>query len=385
MISTEQLAANFKERFGTQPLVCSAPGRVNLIGEHTDYNDGFVLPFAIDKRTYVAGSVRHDNIISVYTQTLDKAVEFSIGDPPVGEANKWGLYVAGVASIMQRSGTQIKGANLLVHSDIPFGAGLSSSAAMEVAVGIMLDALSGTKTKKRDIALNGQKVEHEFLGVRSGIMDQFASALSEVHHALLLDCRSLEIENVPLNIEGMFLVVADTRVKHSLAGSEYNNRRQQCEEGVEILKRHYPDIKALRDATETQLNECAGDFPADVLKRCRHVVTENARTLRAAEAVRRGHTKLLGELMYESHESLRTDYEVSCGELDFLVDHARNIEGVIGSRMTGGGFGGCTITVLRAETYEEFRSSIERSYEAAFQKAPDVFRVRPSEGARLIN
>jgi galactokinase len=385
MPSTQQLAANFRQRFGAEPLICRAPGRVNLIGEHTDYNDGFVMPFAIDKHFYVAGAARDDDRISVYTQTLDKAVEFRIGDKPQGEEDKWGLYVAGVAAIMQRSSGKVRGANLIVDSDIPFGAGLSSSAAMEVAIGLALDSLSNTSLDKRQIALNGQKVEHEFLGVRSGIMDQFASALCLEGHALLLDCRSLEVQNVPLNVDGCVMVVADTRVKHSLASSEYNDRRRQCEEGVEIISRRSPDVKALRDVSLSQLSEYTAEMSEEVLRRCRHVITENERTLAAAEAVRRGDSAKLGELMYASHESLRTDYEVSCAELDFLVDQAKELDGVVGSRMTGGGFGGCTITVVKADTFESFRSDIERAYEAQFKHVPDVFIVEPSEGARFID
>ena len=380
MIDVHSVIAEFKLRFGEEPLMFSAPGRVNLIGEHTDYNDGFVLPFAIDRRTYVACRPREDDKVRAYTITLDEEAEFNLSELE-NKDKDWTVYIRGMFDVLRPRGVPVKGMDLVIDTDIPFGAGLSSSAALEIAAGLAITSLAGHQISPLDLALAGQEVEHKFAGVRSGIMDQLVSASARDGNLLLIDCRSLDTEDVPFEFPQFELVVCDTRVKHELASSAYNDRRAECEKGVELLKKHLPDIKALRDVSVEQLEEFSFDLPNVVAQRCRHVVTENARTLEAAEAVGSRDHERLGRLMFESHASLRDDYEVSSPELDMLVESASGIEGVVGSRMTGGGFGGCTISLVAKEKFREFRDEIEDQYEETFGRPPAVFEVKPSPGA----
>jgi galactokinase len=379
MIDIAAFARDFEERYDSRPRIFSAPGRVNLIGEHTDYNDGFVLPFAIDKRTYVGCSPRKDNILSVYSRTIDEGVAIDLKDD---ERKKgWSLYVRGMAEVLRRRGMVSSGADLLIDSEIPFGAGLSSSAALEVSVGLALATLSGKDIDRVDLAFAGQEVEHQYIGVRSGIMDQFTSALAQKDNALLIDCRSLAFQNIPLVLGDLALMVCDSKVEHELADSAYNERRSQCEDGVKLLRQRFPNVSALRDVTAEQLNEADDLLPETIAKRCRHVVSENARTLESAEALEKSDFRRLGLLMYESHESLKDDYEVTCDELDMLVDAARTVDGVVGARMTGGGFGGCTINLIRRGAVEMFVSSIADRFRQTFGRETEIFPVTPSDGA----
>lgn len=382
MIDLPRFIVEFTNRFDSEARVFSAPGRVNLIGEHTDYNEGFVLPFAIDRRTYVACSPRSDGKVRTYTMTLDQEVEFDVSDIHVGDKD-WAVYIRGMTTMLARRGVVIPGADLLIDTEIPFGAGLSSSAALEIAVGMALAGLANAEITPLELARAGQDVEHEFVGLRSGIMDQLVSASATSGNALLIDCRSLETKPVRLNLKDMILVVCDTQVKHELASSAYNERRAQCEEGVELLRQYLPDIHALRDVTMQELARYESSLPEVIVKRCRHVVTENARTNEAADAVAEGDLVRVGHLMHLSHDSLRDDYEVSCPELDLLVDTAEAIEGVAGARMTGGGFGGCTINLLKKEVFEKFSKQITAAYESSFGRPPVIFAVEPSDGARL--
>ena len=383
MIDIQTIIDEFKRRFGDEPQMFSAPGRVNLIGEHTDYNDGFVLPFAIDRRTYVACRPRDDGKVRAYTITLDKKAEFDLADLHSKDKD-WTVYIRGMLDVLRSRGISVNGLDLVIDTDIPFGAGLSSSAAFEVAVGLAVTSLAGREISSMDLARAGQEVEHKFAGVRSGIMDQLVSASARDGNLLLIDCRSLATEHVPFDFPDLELVVCDSRVKHELASSAYNDRRAECEEGVELLRRHFPEIEALRDISVDEFSRAEHDLPPVIAKRCRHVVGENARTLKAVDAIKRADNDELGRLMYESHESLRDDYEVSSPELDHLVETASQIDGVVGSRMTGGGFGGCTITLLAKDHFKQFRDEIEDEYEAAFGKPPAVFPVRPSPGAESI-
>lgn len=380
MIGVREFAAEFTRRFGVGPRVFSAPGRVNLIGEHTDYNEGFVLPFAIDKRTYVAVARRDDRIIRAHTLTLEKTAEINLDAENDGEG--WTKYVVGMASVLREQGLFDAGADLLIDSEVPFGAGLSSSAALEVSLGLALAYASGVDIDRRDLAFAGQRVEHDYAGVRSGIMDQFASALAKKDRALLIDCRSNEIEHVPLELGDTLLIICDTRIKHSLASSEYNKRRAECEEGVRLLSEMIDDVTSLRDVSFEEFEEHKDGLPEVIAKRCRHVITENERTLAAVDALRRGELRELGRLMYRSHESLRDDYEVSCAELDHLVETARPIAGVLGARMTGGGFGGCTINLVRSNVYESFATLVSSAYRERFEREPAISVVKPSAGAR---
>jgi galactokinase len=386
MIDAEAFKNEFQHRYSAEPIVISAPGRVNLIGEHTDYNDGFVMPFAIDRQTLVGISARPDDHINVHTLTLDKTAEFELDSLSATTGRKnWTKYIAGMAAVLKRSGSQISGANMLIDSDIPFGAGLSSSAALEIATGFAFLELIGQQIDPRELAKAGQKVEHEFVGVRSGIMDQLASAMSHEDHALLLDCRSLDIDFVPLELGTAMLAAVDTNVKHSLASSKYNERRSECERGVELLSKQIPGISALRDVSSEQLREYENLLPEPIKRRCRHVITENERTLEAAKALRRRDLDEVGRLMDLSHASLRDDYEVSCAELDLLAGTADEIDGVYGSRMTGGGFGGCTISLLENSAFENFEEQTTARYKKAFGREPTIFAVKPSAGARRID
>ena len=378
MFDLTAFASDFTERFGSRPAIFGAPGRVNLIGEHTDYNDGFVLPFAIDKRTFVGCVLRDDFMINAHSRTLNESVSIRIGD--TDRSKGWGLYLHGIAERLKSRGTAITGANLLVDSEIPFGAGLSSSAALEISVGLALATVGGSSVDLVDLAFAGQEVEHEYLGLRSGIMDQFTSALATADNALLIDCRTLAFENIPINFEDHAFVVCDSKVEHELADSAYNERRSQCEEGVYLIKKSFPSVRSLRDVSEQHLAEV--DLPDPIDRRCRHVVSENKRTLESAEALRQGKLEQLGTLMFESHESLRDEYEVSCDELDVLVEAARGFDGVVGARMTGGGFGGCTINVVKSARLGDFESHISKRYREAFDKETEIFQVRPSGGAR---
>ena len=383
MIDLDEFRSDFTDRYGYRPAIFSAPGRVNLIGEHTDYNDGFVLPFAIDKRTYVGYSRRGDGVFNVHSRTVDKSTSFVPGDSKRQEG--WSRYVRGMAEILQRRGHQMKGADLLIDSDIPFGAGLSSSAALEISVGLALVSDGGKTLDLVDLAFAGQEVEHIYLKIRSGIMDQFASALGQADNALLIDCRTLAFESVPLALGDLAFVVCDSKVKHDLAAGEYNLRREQCESGVRSLKAKYPAVKALRDVSEADLEKSADMLPEVIYRRCRHVVTENARTLESVEAVKARDFEKLGTLMYRSHRSLKEDYEVSCDELDVLVDAAAEFDGVLGARMTGGGFGGCTINLLKRDRIGDFASYIKTRFREALGRETDVFQVVPSDGANSID
>jgi galactokinase len=345
-MNKSELREKFQEIYGRKPRVFRAPGRVNLIGEHTDYNEGFVLPFAIDRETLVAGAVRSDTRITTFALDIDEIFSFDLRYEAVKRRGNWQDYVEGTARCLTKNFKLEKGADLVFSSTVPIGAGLSSSAALEVSIGCALLALNEIEMDRKKLAFAAQEAEHEFVGIRSGIMDQFASVLCRKDHALLLDCRSLETKQIPLKIIDALIAVCDTRVKHKLASSEYNTRRRECETGVEILKEELPEINSLRDVGIKDFIKFQNLLPEIILKRCWHVITENERTLEAAENLEKDDLEKVGELMFASHESLRDDYEVSCAELDKLVEIARETNGVFGARMTGGGFGGCTVNLL---------------------------------------
>jgi galactokinase len=376
-----ELLQSFAAKFGGAPRVFSAPGRVNLIGEHTDYNEGFVFPIAIEQRTYVAARARVDELVVVHSLAKHEDGRFDLAKPGARRRNSWLDYVEGTAQALRSRGHQLRGVDMALWSDVPVGAGLSSSAALEVAVGLALVSLAGEKQPDPvELALAGQAAEHEYVGTLCGIMDQFAAALSRPGCALLIDCRSLEARAVPLELGSATLLVCDTRVKHRLADSAYNQRRRECQEGLELLKHTFPEIRSLRDLDLSRLSRAA--LPELALRRCRHVISENERTLRAADALSEGRIADVGALMSQSHESLRDDYEVSCVELDEAVATARAQPGVYGARMTGGGFGGCTITLAERDAIPHVREAIERRFAERFDTAPAFFTSRASGGAR---
>lgn len=382
MLNLNRQLADFTERYGARPRVFSAPGRVNIIGEHTDYNDGFVLPMAIDRRTFVAIAPRNDRIVRVASVIVNDATDFKLDQPQAFSLHTWAKYVAGVAWTLESRGSALRGADILIDSDVPIGGGLSSSAALEVATASALTAIAGATIEPGQLALAAQKAEHEFVGAQVGIMDQFAATFGRKDHALLIDCRSLETRQIPLRNLNAAIVVCNTNVKHQLASSAYNQRRAECEQGVELLRQCLPGIRALRDVSVADFETYENELPDPVRRRCRHIVTENDRTLRAAQALEHGDRELLGSLMRQSHESLRTDYEVSCRELDLMVEIASRQDGVFGARMTGGGFGGCTINIVRADELKSFIQTVAEEYRSATQIDPEIYVVKADDGAR---
>ncbi len=374
------LADSFRQLFGQPPRLFRAPGRVNLIGEHTDYNDGFVMPAAIELYCQVAIAGREDRRLAIRSENLQETAEVDLDQSQPQRRKRWSDYVQGVAVVLEQSGYRLRGANLLIHSEVPIGSGLSSSAAVEVAGGLALLANSGVELNRLDLARLCQRAENEFVGARCGIMDQFTACFGQAKHALLLDCRSLEYRPLPLPA-GVELVICDSGVRHELAGGEYNARRAQCEAGVRALARHQPGVRALRDATLEDLERNRSELGEVIYRRCRHVVTENARALQAAAALERGDLREFGRLMGESHRSLRFDYEVSCPELDLLVDLAGNQKGVYGARLTGAGFGGCTINLVEAAQVEAVRHSVSRSYQEATGRMAGIYVSEAASGA----
>lgn len=375
-----RLRQRFLDLFGRDPELYRAPGRVNLIGEHTDYNEGFVMPAAIDFYTYAAIAPREDRRLRVHSENFSEGIEFDLDARGARARGHWSDYVVGVAVVLERSGHRLRGADLLIRGEVPIGSGLSSSASIEVAAGSALLRNAGLALDPLELAKLCQRAENEFVGVRCGIMDQFVSCHGRAGRAVMLDCRSLEYRLLPLS-GGVRLVVCNSMIKHALAGGEYNARRAECETGVRLLSESLPGIRALRDVTPDELERYRSNLPDVVYRRCRHVVTENARVEAAAGALGRGELEVFGRLMGESHRSLRDDYEVSCRELDILVELADGTDGVYGARMTGGGFGGCTINLVRAENVEPFSVTVARQYERLTGLRPEVYVSDAAEGA----
>jgi galactokinase len=388
VIDRNKLSRLFMEVYGdsSPPRLFRAPGRVNLIGEHTDYNDGFVLPMAINRETIVAARRRDDRRVRVRSVNINEAAEFDL-DTKFNRANGrrlWLNYIEGVARILEERGARLTGADFLIQSDVPEGAGLSSSAALEVSTGLAMLSISNTEVDRVKLALAGQAAEHEYVGAKVGIMDQYIAALAEKQHALLIDCRSLEATTVPVDTSTVSFVICNSRVKHELASSAYNQRRAECERGVELLKNKLPEIRALRDVNASEFEKHEDCLPEIIRRRCRHVITENARTLAAANAFRQSDLQRAGQLMYESHASLDHDYEVSCPELNRLVEIARRVEGVLGARMTGGGFGGCTVNLVENESLDAFREAVTREYYEATDRAPAIYVSEACGGAEEV-
>jgi galactokinase len=379
LVSSE-LAARFEEIFGATPKIFRAPGRVNLIGEHTDYNDGFVMPCAIGFSTRVALSPRSDRKLVIRSEDFPEQFEFDLDRMPQEGAGFWCDYVVGVAVTLQNAGYPVQGANLLLRGEVPIGAGLSSSAAVEVASALSLMSLNGTTFPMPDVARICQRAENVFVGAKVGIMDQFVSCLGKSGHALMLDCRSLDFQYIPLP-ESVRLVICNTMVKHEHSSGEYNRRREECDEGVKILSKWYPGIKALRDITVAELKSHSADLPPVIYKRCLHVVCEDQRVLDSARHLKDGDLKKFGDLMRESHQSLRDLYEVSCRELDVMVEIAEDLPGFSGGRMTGGGFGGCTVNLVRSDEAQAFAQEIAVRYQNVTGMKPDVYVCSADHGA----
>ena len=364
-------------------IIVRSPGRINLIGEHTDYNNGFVLPAAIDKAVYVTVKKNNGNHCALYSVDFNESIEVRL-DALQPLPGHWSTYILGVADQLLKRGHTIDGFDLAVYGDVPLGAGLSSSAALECATVFALNELFNLHIEKKQMTLIAQLAEHTFAGVKCGIMDQFASVFGKKDHVFKLDCRSLAYEYFPLDIKGYSIVLLDSQVKHSLASTEYNVRRQQCEEGVRIIQKKYPDVQSLRDATLSMIEECLQNDSV-VYKRCRYIVEENLRLIDGCTDLKSGQLKAFGNKMFATHEGLSKAYEVSCPELDFLVDAVRSSKDVIGARMMGGGFGGCTINLVKADNVDNFIADLSSQYELAQQRTLKAYTVSVEDGTGTLS
>ena len=376
----ETLSKRFQQLHGTRPKIFRAPGRVNLIGEHTDYNDGYVMPIAIELYTWVAAGRRPDRILRVHSLHFGETIELPLDEFAGPPRQHWSDYIRGVAAVLEASGQKLSGANLVIQGQLPLGGGLSSSASLEISTALALMWASNFELPPLEMVRACQRAEHEYAGTRCGMMDQFIITFGRLQHALMLDCRSLEYRLVPIP-EHARVVVANSMLRHELAAGEYNRRRADCEAGVRTLQRHLPGVRALRDVTPAELESHKSDLPDPVYRRSRHVVSENQRVLGAAEALQAGDLDRVGQFMFESHRSLRCNYEVSSAELDVLVELASACQGVYGARMTGGGFGGCTVNLVRSDAVERLQAQIAEGYARATGIIPALYVCSVAEGA----
>ncbi|MFO7815049.1 MAG: galactokinase [Halanaerobiales bacterium] len=378
------LKKNYNEHFDNTDLsdgFYSAPGRVNLIGEHTDYNNGFVLPMAIDKRIYAYLQLRDDKRIKLYSIDFDLFFKTATSELKYNEKNNWSNYIIGVVSELKKEGYNPQGFNMVFTGDIPIGAGLSSSAALEVVTAFGLDDLNNYKIEPVEMALISQKAENNFVGVNCGIMDQYISALGEKDNALLIDCESYEYKRVPLKDKKYEILIIDSKVERGLVDSEYNKRREQCHNVVNFFKNNVgEEVQTLRDININELFRYEQKLNDLDYKRAAHVLTENRRVLKFSEYLENKEYKKAGNLMYASHLSLKEEYEVSTEELDFLVKKALELKNVLGARMTGAGFGGCTVNLIKSSDKDQIIESLKQSYLNEYNKEPDFYYSRPAKG-----
>ncbi|WP_375437760.1 galactokinase [uncultured Hymenobacter sp.] len=379
----QSVAKSFQDRFNHSPLLVRAPGRVNLIGEHTDYNGGFVMPAAIDKEIYFAVGLNGTTKAQLYSYDLDESYKTQL-EEVTPDKTMWANYLKGVVAQFKKRGLTVPGFDCVFGGNVPIGAGLSSSAAVECGLAFALDHLMGTNLDRMELAHMAQKAEHEFAGVKSGLMDQFASLFGRPGQVMLLDCRSLDYEYLPFDTTACGIVLCNTGVKHSLASSEYNLRRQECEQGVAILQQHYPEVASLRDATLEQLNAHREELGDVVYRRCLYVVQENFRVAAARQHLNEGDLAAFGQEMYASHAGLRDDYEVSCRELDVLVQIAKAQPGVYGARMMGGGFGGCTINLVAIEHIESFVLKATEEYQRYLGLDLETYQTTITGGVDIL-
>lgn len=389
----ERVLSSFYDRFGTEPTwTVRAPGRVNLIGEHTDYNDGFVFPVAIEREVVIAARRRDDRTVRLFSNNFQQADSFDLDAiaqvPPGPDAPRWSNYLRGVFQVFQAAGHRLGGLDIAFEGNVPLGAGLSSSAALEVATGTMLDRSFDLGLGGREVALLGQRAENQFVGVQCGIMDQFVSALGQRDHALFLDCRSLAYRNVPLQLEshGLSIVIVDSGVKRGLVESQFNARRAECRKAVELLGPLLgdPALASLRDVDGDAFQVVAPQLPEPIRARAAHVIGENARVLASVEALEAGRFEAFGELMNDSHRSLRDDYAVSTPELDRLVALAQALPGVFGARLTGAGFGGCIVGLVADFALEAFGREVVERYRTETQREATMFVSSAVDGAGLV-
>jgi galactokinase len=380
----ETIEKKFKDKYKRNPLLVRSPGRVNLIGEHTDYNKGFVLPGAIDKAIYFAISSRNDNKCNLLAVDLNDYYEFNVDSIQYSKKG-WPNYLIGIVDQLCKEGFKITGFDCAFGGDIPIGAGLSSSAAIGAGLAFALNHIFNFGIEKLAIVKLAQKSENEFVGVKCGIMDQYINIFGKNKNVLRIDCRSLEYEYFPFEFNNVSVVLFNSKVSHSLASSEYNKRRAECAHGVEIIKNYYPKVESLRDVPKEMLVELNAKLDALTYKRCKYVVDENDRVLTACETLKKGNLKEFGSLMYDSHKGLSKDYEVSCKELDYLVQLTESNSKVYGSRMMGGGFGGCTINIIENDAVEQISKSICHSYEEIFHVKPEIYITSINSGTNIIN
>jgi len=381
MSIARQVLNRFEKEFGSGsvPRLFQAPGRVNLIGDHTDYNDGFVLPAAVDRHIVVAAAPRKDNRVNVYALDVKQRDRFDLNAIDKHPNNNWCNYIRGTAWSLQKDGHRFRGMDAVFAGDVPIGAGMSSSAALEISTGYAMLQLSGIKIDRLQLALAAQQAENEFVGIRCGIMDQFISCLGQKGHALMIDCRDLNHRRVPIPPDAV-LTVVDSGVQRGLMDMEYNTRRAECETAAQ----HF-HVKALRDVDEETFRKKANDLSPVVRRRARHVVTENARTLTGADTLEKGDLQRFGQLMIASHTSLRDDFEVSRSELDLLVDMAVNTKGVYGARLTGAGFGGCVIALATQDAVDTLSAAVFKKYAPATGREPSVYLCSASDGVAEID
>jgi len=383
-VTKQYIEDTFSKHFPGKPITVTSPGRINIIGEHTDYNDGYVLPAAIDKGVSVATGKRNDNLVKLFSTQYSEEYELSI-DAIAKSKKSWVNYVIGVVDQLLKRGDLITGFNMVIHGNVPVGAGLSSSAALECAVAFALNELFDLKLDKLEMILLTQRAEHEFAGVMCGVMDMFASVYGKLEHAIKLDCRTLEFEYVPIKIPGYKLLLLNSNVKHNLASSEYNDRREQCENGVNLIKKHIPSVKTLRDVTEDMLEKYVLPIDKLIYKKCNYVVQENIRLIGACENLKKGDLFGLGSKMFETHAGLSQDYAVSCKELDLLVDIVRNDEAVLGARMMGGGFGGCTLNLVKEDEIERLVNVVGEQYFIQTKLECSHYVVSVANGTHLVS
>ena len=380
----QAVQTDFQQRYGYAPLLVRAPGRVNLIGEHTDYNAGFVLPAAVDKQMVFAVGLNGGEKIRLYAHDLNESLELPNAADISPTETHWANYLLGVAAQFQLRGVAVPGFDCVLAGTVPMGAGMSSSAAVECGLAYALNELLHSGIGKMDLARMAQLAEHTYAGVQCGLMDQFASLFGRVGQVVRLDCRSLDYQYFPFDTTACRIVLVNSGVKHSLASTEYNTRRQECERGVAVLQQHYPHIAALRDATMAQLEAHHSELGGTVFRRCAYVVQENARVVAACRHLEAGDLAAFGREMNASHAGLRDDYEVSCVELDVLAEAALAAPGIFGSRMMGGGFGGCTINLVAPDKVDAFIESVSAAYEKRFGRRPEVYQTTIVDGVGAV-